>query len=345
MLVNAPAIGDAADWEAEAERLIDRLGVRDRIEARALRTPGDLERETGGVAGAIYGVAPHGRLGTLRRPATTVRGDPRPVDRRRDGAPRRRAPARRARRRADRAGDRAMRRLAPLLAAAALLLAGCGEETARDRAHRRRPARRSRSSAPRGSTTTSRSCSSCTAGARPSRALPALARAPRPRGQRRDLPALPGLVRRAARAGARQRRARRARSRCGGSTRTPARSSSPGTRPAARSPPTTRRSRGPSGLPPPRAVFAAYPGRRFAGARIGIPSAGTIPPGTEVLALRGADDRVVDQGAAREIGARGRLLVVRTAGARDHLAPQRDDPVSRREFWDRLDALIADARR
>ena len=98
------------------------------------------------------------------------------------------------------------------------------------------------------------------------------------------------------------------------------------------------------GLPPPRAVFAAYPGRRFAGARIGIPSAGAIPPGTEVLALRGADDRVVDQGAAREIGARGRLLVVRTAGARDHLAPQRDEPVSRREFWDRLDALIADAR-
>ena len=26
------------------------------------------------MAGAIYGVAPHGRLGTLRRPATTVRG-------------------------------------------------------------------------------------------------------------------------------------------------------------------------------------------------------------------------------------------------------------------------------
>ena len=74
VLVNAPAIGDAADWEAEAETLIDRLGVRERVEARALRTPGDLERETGGVAGAIYGVAPHGRLGTLRRPAATVRG-------------------------------------------------------------------------------------------------------------------------------------------------------------------------------------------------------------------------------------------------------------------------------
>jgi pimeloyl-ACP methyl ester carboxylesterase len=98
------------------------------------------------------------------------------------------------------------------------------------------------------------------------------------------------------------------------------------------------------GLPVPRAVFAAYPGRRFARAGVGIPPAGEIPPGTEVLALRGADDRVVDQAAAREIGARGRLLVIRTAGARDHLAPQRDDAVSRREFWARLDALIARAR-
>jgi len=71
VLVNAPSTGDA-DWEAEAERLIDRLGVRDRIAARALRSPADLARETG--ARSIYGVAPHGRLGTLKRPATTVRG-------------------------------------------------------------------------------------------------------------------------------------------------------------------------------------------------------------------------------------------------------------------------------
>jgi acetyl esterase/lipase len=98
------------------------------------------------------------------------------------------------------------------------------------------------------------------------------------------------------------------------------------------------------GLPVPRAILAAYPGRRFAGARVGIPPAGEIPSGVEVLALRGADDDVVDPAAAREIGARGRLLVIRTAGARDHLAPQRDDPVSRREFWERLDALIARAR-
>ena len=71
VLVNAPPEGDA-DWEAEAERLIDRLGVRERIVARALRTPADLARETG--ARPIYGVAPHGRLGTLRKPGTTVPG-------------------------------------------------------------------------------------------------------------------------------------------------------------------------------------------------------------------------------------------------------------------------------
>ena len=71
VLVNAPSEADA-DWDAEAERLIDRLGVRDRIAARVLRSPADLARETG--ARPIYGVAPHGRLGTLKRPATTVRG-------------------------------------------------------------------------------------------------------------------------------------------------------------------------------------------------------------------------------------------------------------------------------
>jgi phytoene desaturase len=74
VLVNAPAVGAAADWDAAEEELIDRLGVRDRIVARASRTPADLERETGAVGGAIYGAAPHGRLGTLRRPPNAVRG-------------------------------------------------------------------------------------------------------------------------------------------------------------------------------------------------------------------------------------------------------------------------------
>ena len=74
VLVNAPAIGDGADWDRCEERLIDRLGVRDRIEARARRTPGDLDRETGAPAGAIYGAAPHGRLSPLRRTGNTQPG-------------------------------------------------------------------------------------------------------------------------------------------------------------------------------------------------------------------------------------------------------------------------------
>jgi phytoene dehydrogenase-like protein len=76
VLVNAPAVGDACDWDPAAERVVDRLGVRDRLVARAVRSPADLERETGAVCGSIYGVAPHGRLGTLRRPGTRVRGVP-----------------------------------------------------------------------------------------------------------------------------------------------------------------------------------------------------------------------------------------------------------------------------
>src|SRR4051812_49086901 len=70
VLVNAPAAH--ADWDVEP--LIDRLGVRDRIVERVVRTPQDLERETGAVGGAIYGAAPHGRLGTLKRPGNRIRG-------------------------------------------------------------------------------------------------------------------------------------------------------------------------------------------------------------------------------------------------------------------------------
>ena len=74
VLVNAPSGTSGVDWAAEEERIVDRLGVRDRIVARASRTPDDLERETGAVGGAIYGDAPHGRLGTLKRPGPRVRG-------------------------------------------------------------------------------------------------------------------------------------------------------------------------------------------------------------------------------------------------------------------------------
>jgi phytoene desaturase len=74
VLANAPAVGDAPDHEAAAAAIVDRLGVADRVMVRALRTPGDLERETGASGGAIYGAAPHGRMGTLRRPGNRVPG-------------------------------------------------------------------------------------------------------------------------------------------------------------------------------------------------------------------------------------------------------------------------------
>ena len=60
--------------DAYEQELIDRLGVRSRIVTSARRTPADLDRETGAVGGAIYGGAPHGRMGTLRRPGPVVRG-------------------------------------------------------------------------------------------------------------------------------------------------------------------------------------------------------------------------------------------------------------------------------
>ena len=40
-----------------------------------------------------------------------------------------------------------------------------------------------------------------------------------------------------------------------------------------------------------------------------------------------------------------RLILIRAAGAADHLGPQRDTPIARREFWARLDRMIAAARR
>ena len=105
VLVNAPAIGDAADWEAEAERLIDRRARPHRgTRAAHARRPGARDGR--------------GRGRDLRRrPARPARHapsacddgarDPRPLARRRDGAPGRRAAARRARRRAHGPGARA----------------------------------------------------------------------------------------------------------------------------------------------------------------------------------------------------------------------------------------------
>ena len=73
VLANAPARSDL-EWGSYGDLMLDRLGVRDRVRARAERSPADLERETGAAGGAIYGDAPHGRLGTLRRRPNVVRG-------------------------------------------------------------------------------------------------------------------------------------------------------------------------------------------------------------------------------------------------------------------------------
>ena len=74
VLVNAPA-GSCGDCEVEAyqQLLIERLGVGSRIVCAGRRTPDDLQRLTGAARGAIYGAAPHGRLGTLHRPGPVVR--------------------------------------------------------------------------------------------------------------------------------------------------------------------------------------------------------------------------------------------------------------------------------
>ena len=73
VLANAPT-GVDADWEAEADRVVARLGIGDRVRARHVRSPADLEAETGALGGAIYGDAPHGRLGSIGRPGHRVRG-------------------------------------------------------------------------------------------------------------------------------------------------------------------------------------------------------------------------------------------------------------------------------
>jgi phytoene desaturase len=79
VLANAPAgLAQAAfagyDDRLRAQLAASGFDVADRVAISARRTPTDLERETGAVGGAIYGAAPHGRLGTLRRPGPRVRG-------------------------------------------------------------------------------------------------------------------------------------------------------------------------------------------------------------------------------------------------------------------------------
>ena len=91
VLVNVPrhdasGAGDALDWTdprlrtAYAERIFDRLAarglpVRERLEFSIVRTPAELEAETGTPGGAIYGTAAHGAVRALRPGnRTPVRG-------------------------------------------------------------------------------------------------------------------------------------------------------------------------------------------------------------------------------------------------------------------------------
>ncbi|MBE8523485.1 phytoene desaturase [Amycolatopsis sp. H6(2020)] len=85
VLVNAPRHDPAAgvDWTAPglAERYADRvlevlavrgLDVRDRVRWREIRTPADLERDTGAPGGAIYGSSSNGPRAALLRPANAT---------------------------------------------------------------------------------------------------------------------------------------------------------------------------------------------------------------------------------------------------------------------------------
>lgn len=77
VLVNAPPLGDAYDWAANAEAyrglVLDKLAeygydVRDRIVTERMLTPNDLERMTGARRGALYGASSNSKWTAFRRP-------------------------------------------------------------------------------------------------------------------------------------------------------------------------------------------------------------------------------------------------------------------------------------
>jgi phytoene dehydrogenase-like protein len=86
VLVNAPRHdpGRGTDWTAPglAETYADQvlatmadrgLDVRDRVRWRVLRTPADLERETGSPGGSIYGTSSNGARAAFLRPGNASR--------------------------------------------------------------------------------------------------------------------------------------------------------------------------------------------------------------------------------------------------------------------------------
>jgi len=82
--VNAARQGQV-DWNREsgayAQHILDLMArrgvdVRDRVVVQRVRTPADLERETGSPGGAIYGSSSNGAMAAFLRPAnrSPVRG-------------------------------------------------------------------------------------------------------------------------------------------------------------------------------------------------------------------------------------------------------------------------------
>ncbi len=85
VLVNAPRHepGDGVDWDAPglADSYADQvlatlarrgLDVRDRVRWRVVRTPADLERETGSPGGSIYGTSSNGARAAFLRPGNAA---------------------------------------------------------------------------------------------------------------------------------------------------------------------------------------------------------------------------------------------------------------------------------
>lgn len=108
------------------------------------------------------------------------------------------------------------------------------------------------------------------------------------------------------------------------------------------------------GLPPPRLVYAVYPGRGLEDVPLRIPEANAArtPADTRIVALAGDDDRTVGTDVAREVvrdatrvpRTRRTFRLVTDDRVDHHLAPLRHDAVARREFWAPLDRLIRQAR-
>jgi pimeloyl-ACP methyl ester carboxylesterase len=102
-----------------------------------------------------------------------------------------------------------------------------------------------------------------------------------------------------------------------------------------------------AGLPAPRAIFAAYPGRTLPRVPRGLPEIPPrlIPAGTRIEALASREDGIVGTATARAIvrgatRADARLVLVDDPEADGHQAPLRTDAAARRTFWAPLDRLI-----